>query len=136
MAWWCQSKPKKYSFPKLLLVVVLTQHQELCQNNEFTTVSHQVFMEIQKLVSDFFRAGAFTFIILKIEKHVNLEEKDNKKGTTSRIENLNSGALKNYISNVHKLHPPISENPLSIIQSNQHQKIKSILPDCSGWKQL
>lgn len=47
------------------------------------------------MVSDFFRAGAFTFVILKIEKHVNLEEENKRGPTRGRIMvSLNSGAFK------------------------------------------
>lgn len=46
------------------------------------------------MVSDFFRTRTFTFVILKIEKHINLEEENSKRGRTEGVENLNSETLK------------------------------------------
>lgn len=46
---------------------------------DLTTVCHQIFMKIQELVSDFFRTWTFTFVILKIEKHIDLKVQKIKK---------------------------------------------------------
>lgn len=110
-----------------------TQQQRLYQNSEFTTVSHQILMEIQQLVSDFFRTRTLTFVILKIEKHVNLEEENSKRERAEGVENLNSGALEITF-------PTCTNNPLNKTKATVYHSVplpsqnKSTPPVCSGWK--
>lgn len=40
----------------------------------FTTVSHQVLMEVKQLLSNVFRAGTLLLVILKIQQHVDLQK--------------------------------------------------------------
>ena len=41
---------------------------------QFTTVSHQIFMEVKQLFSDVFRTGAILLLILKVQQHVDLQK--------------------------------------------------------------
>lgn len=40
----------------------------------FTTVSHQVLMEVKQLFSDVIRAGTLLLLILKVQQHVDLQK--------------------------------------------------------------
>lgn len=41
----------------------------------FTTVSHQVLMEVKQLFSNVFRTGTLLLVILEVQQHVDLQKR-------------------------------------------------------------
>lgn len=65
-----------------LFTHILTLHQDMyirAVGQDLTAMRHQIFVKIQELVPDFFRTWTFAFVVLEIEKHIDLKVWNNEK---------------------------------------------------------
>lgn len=76
-------EPVTYGFTLVAVHMHLTR---AVSHEDLTTVCHQIFVKIQELVSNFLWTRTLAFVILKIEKHIDLKvwNKRKRKNETER----------------------------------------------------